>query len=483
MTQELTRRLAHAADDMPAARVPADLWRRGRRRHRTRRAAAVAAVLAVAALSVLAVAGRPGREAVPAGGPASVPARLHQPWPWQANVDGDPSGPASVLVSGGGTYQTLDAPGTYGSLVGAVGRDGSYRMLRYGQTYLQAGQDALLSPDGRYVAGNGSYERLLGTGERDIAVVDLTTGKERRYPGDGTADPVAWSPDGRRLLIRRSGPPTPSFTSVPYDRPDGEEQRSSTLWLLDPGSGATTRLLDLGRARLGGAAMAPDGRTVAVQAGRDLRFVDAGTGAERSRVTLPVGALLGGPWAYTADGAGIGVFTLAAGCTLDCSNAARNARSWRLAVLSLTGQPDPATPFATFGGATARLAGWQRDGTAVVIRSVDEVSAGDPSYDRPDAYRAVSDVDLLALDPHGGTKVLLDKPAGVVWGLDVAADLVAAGAFGGPSPAPGVFPLARWASITLLVAAAGVGLAGWLVVALISRARRPRPIDPPLPVR
>jgi hypothetical protein len=39
-------------------------------------------------------------------------------------------------------------------------------------------------------------------------------------------------------------------------------------------------------------------------------------------------------------------------------------------------------------------------------------------------------VDLLALDPRGGTKVLLARPSRVVWDLDVAADLVAAGAFG-----------------------------------------------------
>lgn len=475
MTQGLARRLAAAAEEMPAARVPDDLWRRGRRRHRTRRAlAVVAAVATVAALSALALIGPPDREAVPAGPDATVPGRLHQPWPWQASVAGDPRGAASVLVSGGGTYQTLDLPGTYGSLVGVVGRDGSYRMLRYGYTYLQAGQDVLLSPDGRSVAGHGTYERLVSSADGTVSVVDLATGKERRYPGPGTVDPVAWSHDGRRLLIHR-------FTdfrdatgeSEPYDGHDNGGSAHAALWLLDLDTGATTQVLDLGRTTPGAAAFSPDDRTVAVQTGRDLVLVDASGANRRVLTTLPDGARLGGPWAYTADGTGIGVFTLAAGCTVDCDHATRNARSWRLTVVPTGPSAPPPGGFATFGGAVARLAGWQSDGTAVVVRYFDEVDPRQAaSYDPPDAYRAVSDVDLLALDPRGGTRPLLKKPAGIIWDVDVAADLVAAGAFGGPSPTPAVFPLARWAATILLVLAWAAGLAVWLTVALARRSRR-----------
>jgi hypothetical protein len=212
-----------------------------------------------------------------------------------------------------------------------------------------------------------------------------------------------------------------------------------------------------------------NGRTVAVQLGRDVTLVEVATGARRVLTTLPAGARLGGVGAYTADGSGIGVFTVVTGCTADCGNAARNARSWRLTVLSsATG-----TPGATFGGATAKLAGWQRDGTAVVVRYVDETSPYEgPSYDPPDAYRAVSDVDLLALDPRGGTRVLLARPARVVWDLDVAADLVAAGAFGGPSPAPSVFPLARWFATIAFIAGWAWCVAVWLTVTLLARRRR-----------
>ncbi|MEV4508485.1 hypothetical protein AB0K00_05960 [Dactylosporangium sp. NPDC049525] len=472
----LAGRLTAAAEDMPAARVPDDLWRRGRRRHRTRRALRVAAAAAVVLLVALTAfaGGRWDRQAVPAAPGATVPGRLHQPWPWQASVAGDPRGPAAVLVSGGGTFQTLDTPGTFGSLIGVVGRDGSYRMLRYGYTYLQAGQDVLLSPDGRYVAGHGTYEHLISSADGTVSVVDLSTGKERRYPGADVVDPVAWSPDGRRLLINRyvGYQPAAAGNSEAFDGHDTTTFDSGALWLLDLDSGATTRLLDIGRAVPGPAAFAPDGRTVAVQLGRDVTLVDVATGARRVLTTLPAGARLGGAGAYTADGAGLGVFTVVAGCTADCTNTARNARSWRLTVLSsATGAPG--ATFATFGGASAKLAGWQRDGTAVVVRYVDETSPyEDPAYSPPDAYREVSDVDLLALDPRGGTKPLLDKPTGIVWDLDVAADLVAAGAFGGPSPAPGVFPLARWFAATLLVLGCAVTAAGWLNVVLVRRRRR-----------
>ena len=187
MTHGLARRLAAAAEDMPAARVPDDLWRRGRRRHRTRRAAAVAAVVVLVALTAFIGAGPRDREAIPAGSDPTVPGRLHQPWPWQASVAGDPRGPAAVLVSGGGTYQTLDAPGTFGSLIGVVGRDGSYRMLRYGYTYLQAGQDVLLSPDGRFVAGHGTYEHLITSADGTVSVVDLSTGGGAPVSGAGAS--------------------------------------------------------------------------------------------------------------------------------------------------------------------------------------------------------------------------------------------------------------------------------------------------------
>ena len=81
---------------------------------------------------------------------------------------------------------------------------------------------------------------------------------------------------------------------------------------------------------------------------------------------------------------GLGVFTVVTGCTVDCGDRARNARSWRLTMLSSATGTAGAT-FATFGGATAKLAGWQRDGTAVVVRYFDEVSS--PYDDDPRTTR------------------------------------------------------------------------------------------------
>ncbi|MFF5228755.1 hypothetical protein [Dactylosporangium sp. NPDC000521] len=412
--------------------------------------------------------------AVPASGTSGAPGRLHEPWVWQASVALSPRGPAALLVSGGGGYEPPDLPFTYGSRISAIGRDGSYRVLPFGTTYLQAGQDVLLSPDGRYAAGNGTYEHLFGTGGRDVAVVDLSTGEARRFTGSGAAAPVAWSHDGRRLLVHRSN--ASPWTDTPFDGSDTIGSDNGALWVLDVGTGATTHLLDLGRTRRGAAAFSPDGRTVAVQLGRELALVDTATGTRRPLATLPAGALLGGPWSYTADGTGLGVFTVADGCTAACSHAARNARSWRLTVLSATTGDQLPTSLPTFGGATARLAGWQRDGTAVVVRYVDETYTAGPSYEPPAAYRAVSDADLLALAPDGTTKSLLTKPPGTIWDVDVAADLVAAGAFGGPSPAPSVFPLARWAATTVFVALWALAMLTWLTIALIRRSRRhPRP--------
>ncbi|MEV4137569.1 hypothetical protein AB0J72_36020 [Dactylosporangium sp. NPDC049742] len=401
---------------------------------------------------------------------------MHEPWPWQAGVAGSPRGPAALLVSGGGGYQAMDLPFTYGSRISAIGRDGSYRVLPFGATYLQAGQDVLLSPDGRYAAGNGTYERLLGTGDTDVSIVDLTTGEERRHQGSGPAVPVAWSHDGRRLLVHRFG--ASSWADTPFDGADTTGSDNGALWLLDVGSGAATHLLDLGRTRRGAAAFSPDGRTVAVQLGRELALVDTATGTRRPLATLPAGAHLGGPWSYTADGTGLGVLTIADGCTTACSNVARNARSWRLTVLSTTTGTALPTTFPTFGGATARLAGWQRDGTAVLVRYTDETNGGEPSYDPPAAYRAVSDADLLALTPAGTTKSLLTKPKGVIWDVDVATDLVTAGAFGGPSPAPSVLPLARWAATTVFVALWALAMLTWLTITLRRRSRRRPPPHP-----
>src|SRR4051812_23572893 len=97
--------LVRAAEPMPDARVPEDIWRRGRRRHRRRLAVtATASMLALVALVTVPIGlsghGRGNGLTVGDGGDGAVPAEVHLPWPWQQPVVEAPAGPAALLVSG-----------------------------------------------------------------------------------------------------------------------------------------------------------------------------------------------------------------------------------------------------------------------------------------------------------------------------------------------------------------------------------------------
>jgi hypothetical protein len=162
------------------------------------------------------------------------------------------------------------------------------------------------------------------------------------------------------------------------------------------------------------------------------------------------------------------------GCAVACTNAARNQRKWQLGTLDVaTGRPGPEGGFDPVPGAVVRMAGWQRDGTAVFVAYQDQDLSYDqrPSMDLPAAYRTVTAATLLAVRPGGGTTQLI-RPEGVeVWDIDVAHDLLLDGRFGGPSPEPGAFPPARWLYWLVLTPIAGLaGLA--LLVVLLVRSRR-----------
>jgi hypothetical protein len=81
---------------------------------------------------------------------------------------------------------------------------------------------------------------------------------------------------------------------------------------------------------------------------------------------------------------------------------------------------------------------------------------------------------LLALHAGGGLERLIALPA-FVDRIDVARDLVVADRFGGPAPAPAVWPIAHYVyrvtAVLLLVFVAGP----LLVWRLIRRIRRHRP--------
>lgn len=312
---------------------PAILLARAARRTRAARwrpllsAAGVLGVLVAAALG-------PGLLAQPAA-PADgmiLPARLADLSLLTAAVSEAPPGPALLTyVQGSGGPRWLHTTQTV--VVGVDGR--TYRRLdeaerRGGPAELGTWQDApvLLAPDGTRVAV-GSVGPVA-----DLAVVDLRTGRTRTYRTGSTevVEPLAWSPDGTRLV---------------YASGDAETA------LLDVGAGTSTTL---GPAATG-AAFAPDGRRVALQGRpetevepqRPIRVVDLAGGDPVELAAVGFGVLIAGPNAWSPDGRWLAVADNAGVGKLEC----------RLSFLPIAAADRNATPPAPI--ATAQeiaLVGW-----------------------------------------------------------------------------------------------------------------------------
>ncbi|MEH1127431.1 WD40 repeat domain-containing protein [Micromonospora sp. CPCC 206061] len=472
MTARLARALADLAEQMPAAPVQDDLWRRGRRQRR-RHHLAVAACVVVATLAVLLAV--PALLARPApmefgDGTGAVPKTVYLPWMWQATVQQDPRGPAALLLSG----DSIGLRGTdlidHEGKIAVVGRDGSYRTLLYGGSERVAGEDTVLSPDGRYVA----QDYLAGESYGRVLVTDLTTGKTKRYDGPDGADccavPVAWRPDGGALLLAqlRAGSPTEA------DPVSGNYLRPGRLVQLDLATGAALSLVpfdDFAKVRTASlAAYSPDGRRIAVATGERLRLLDAGTGATLWTAELGERRYLSGPGAFTADGQRIATVSLD-GCLDQCDSARLAARQWRVDYLDANSGAEATGP--AMGPVTAmavRALGW-RDGTdlvAVTYRPENGVRKDASTGWRDTGFWEVGDASLVALRPDGTVETLLDPPDAVL-SIDVARDLLEAGRFGGEAQRPGVFP-ARWVIVVpvaffgapVVLLAGGVVLGWWL---------------------
>ncbi|HEX6499259.1 MAG TPA: hypothetical protein VF054_09550 [Micromonosporaceae bacterium] len=263
------------------------------RRRRIAVAVGTVAALAVAlgSVSVLVV---PGRTV---GSRPSVPARVYPPLPWQPTVADAPSGAAALLVTGTGRFTGSDAFGDFEDHVVAVGVDGSYRLVRF-NTWAGYGDDVLLSPDGRFVAGDTSMEGTVDAPSTTMvtSVLDLTSGTVRSYDA---GVPVAWSPDGSALLTRRGG--------------DGAD-----LLLLDLSSGRARRLVRIPGTTPAASytAFSPDGRCVAIQAEHALYVVDLATGTQRQVIDLGARRRLAGSGAWL-DGDRLAVWELD-GCGASC---------------------------------------------------------------------------------------------------------------------------------------------------------------------
>ncbi|GAA3202812.1 PD40 domain-containing protein [Dactylosporangium siamense] len=328
-------------------------------------AAGVLGVLVAAALA-------PGLLAQP-GAPTDgtvLPARLADLSLLTAPVSEAPAGPAVLTyVHGSAGPRWLHTTQTV-----VVGVDGhTYRRLdeaerRGGPAEPGTWQDApaLLAPDGTRVAV-GSVSAA-----RDLAVVDLRTGRTRTHPttSTGIVRPLAWSPDGTRLV----------YTTGDTDTA-----------LLDLTTGTSTTL---GRPALA-AAFAPDGRRVAVQGlpetevepQRTVRVVDLDGGDPVEFAAAGFGVLVAGPNAWSPDGRWLALADNAGAGKLECrltflptDPADRTPPPAPVATaqeIALVGWAAPDRPLITQGGAT----GHRTIVEAFDLRRLSTVDGSSSTYD------------------------------------------------------------------------------------------------------
>ena len=422
------------------------------------------------ALLLVAVAGYGSSQNM--GDDASAPAEVFEPFGWQASVTRSAPGPATVLVSGAGWG--MRGP-TY-KKVAVVAESGVYRMLRY-KVDVEAGEDVLLSPDGSAVADalphqiagpSGSPTTPAPSREPEIWVTDLTTGKSTRLtvPGSGTARPIAWSPDGKKLLVHVTA------------APDHGPWAGGDLDLLDLATGDVRRLADLGSAsvyRAHLAAFSPDGRRVAAQVGDDLQVIDLASRTTRTLTRLGADRRLAGVGAWSTGGDRIAVLTMS-GCTKLCTRSALDDRVWQIDDVDANSGTANVGGFDRVTGSAVRVLGRTDDGELAVVgyHPAEDLSTDtqgtltvDGEVVEETDYAAVGRAELLGLDASGDRRTLIELPPGSRH-VDVAADLVSEDRFDGKSSRPMPFPAPFWVN---LFAVALVGLVIWFALKVRRRAR------------
>src|SRR4051812_41537706 len=203
MTARLREVLHQAAQDVPTYPVYDRAVATARRsRRRTMVAATAAAVLCVLLL-VLLPAGAARYVDTAAQGPAALPNRISRPVFGALHATDWPRlGPAAVVFSGG--YSNgLCILSDECDAIGVVGASADrYRVFVADVPEAPAGEQVLLSPDGRHVAYSAGYDDR----PPHVAIIDLGSGHTETVasamPGSLAATPVGWSRDGRRLVIR-----------------------------------------------------------------------------------------------------------------------------------------------------------------------------------------------------------------------------------------------------------------------------------------
>ena len=309
--------------------------------------------------------------------------------------------------------------GDEGSVIAVVGADDRYRIIK-GGIEDQAGEDTLLSPDGRQIAfGPGAFW------DADVKVIDLVTGASRTVtggvPDTVMAEPAGWSPDGQALVVR---------DTVRVDPQGSNYLQVLTLVRLDDNRRIT--LLDGDEERSIPVAFAPDGARVAIQTGRTVTVTDL-DGRQVASFALEPETELAGKGAWSPDGR-----------TLTVTR--RDGDRWSLRQVDPgTGRDLGALDLPAVTGVTAiRLLGWATDGSARVVayRPAPGARAFDVplAMDERLAYGNVGTVEVLAL--HSGTEqpaTLLTAPRDVV-AIDVADSVVRSGQTRTADPPLGVGP-------------------------------------------
>ncbi len=446
MTARLREAMREQADKAEIYQVYSGALRRARRARRRRLTAAAlaVAVLATAGLVLPVWLGRTAplpADPAPASTEPSLPARIGAP---PVGTD-RPHGPASVAFGSdtwwGGTSAEVTA------VVGA-GRDDYGVVANHAALY--AGEQALLSPDGARLAGEGR-------------ITDLRTGAVTELPdlGPGTRTPQAWSADGTWLAV------------IAYRVHEGTNDfTGATLHLVDTVTGGHRQVAELnphGAADGWNVAFAHHATRWAYQSANDIVVADL-NGDRLARFTVPAGTRLAGKGAWTGDDQAVTLI-------------GRDGSNWRLSYArwhdgaAVTG---PALP--ELGGlAAVRLLGWSPTGEAVVAALYPK--AGAPVHDftldqdilpsahtRLTAYQYVDAVRILAVrpGPDSGARVLVQGPG--VYSLDAADNAIAGGLERPGDPPPAPKPVSD--TTVTVVRGAVVLLAAFAVFAAIQLRRR-----------
>ncbi|SCG48972.1 hypothetical protein [Micromonospora coxensis] len=448
MSVRLREALHRAAADVPAYPVHERALATARRTRRRAALAGVAAVVAVLALGLSVPAAGPARLDPAAGAEVALPDRVGLPVLGSLHATDRPRlGPAAVIFSG-------QAPRLHGwwddMRVGVVAAGSDrYRVLTTG-TEAPVGEQAVLSPDGRRIAHPGG-----SSDEPGVDVVDLVDGRTRFLPTrvdrSVLTEPVGWSVDGTRLVLR---------DTVPVAA-DGATYRS-VLSIVPVDGSRWTHLAD-------GAQEAQFGRTVAFtrdrvayQFGRTVAVAGL-DGRRLSSFPLPADTWLAGKGAWTPEG------------SLTVVTRAEGTDRWSLRRVDPgTGRDLGPTPLPAVDGVTTiRLLGWAADGSAWVVAYRPEPAAP-ARFDQPleldqrTAYGHVRSVRVLALTPGAAVPTTLLTAPDQVLALDVADHVVRAGRVRAADPPSGVGGRFWW--WTGLASAVALGLLG---LRWARRRRRP----------